>query len=443
MKFGGSSLATAAKIQHCASLVKKGASAVVVSAMGGTTDQLLELADSPKEDSLWKALQSNHEEAAKELGTDVSPLLDQLQHLLLGISAVGELTLRSKDLVLSFGERLSSKLFVAALAKEGLEARAMTGGEAGIVTDDRFGEATPLMNISLYQLKERLGSGSLPVITGFLGATQHGVTTTIGRGGSDYTATLVGAALEADEIWIWSDVDGLLSADPRIVPEASLLTEVSCAEAIEMGQFGAKSMHPRALEPAAEKGIPVRIRNTFHPEIEGTLIKPNTEEKGTRSVNLVNDAALITIEGAAMVGHPGTAGRVFQALGSAGINIRMISQSVSEAGISLAISKRYLGEARAVLESELLRKGNARKIHVEEEISIVAIVGAEMQGKAGVAADVFGAVAEHDINIRAIAQGSSELSISFIVPRSSGSEAVKALHKKFGPKHEKPLPNDF
>jgi aspartate kinase len=433
MKFGGSSLADAKKIRHCATLAKDEADAVVVSAMGGTTDRLLELAAAPDSTTLWKELRQGHLEAAATLGADVNNLLDQLEHLLLGISAVGELTPRSRDLVLSFGERLSAELFAAALIKEGKAARAMTGGEAGIVTDDRFGEATPLMSISLYQMKERLSGGDLPVITGFLGATQHGVTTTLGRGGSDYTATLVGSALGADEIWIWSDVDGLLSADPRIVPEARLLEEVSCAEAIEMGQFGAKSMHPRALEPAAERGIPVRIRNTFRPEVKGTLIKTSAGEAVTRSVNLVKDASLLTIEGAAMVGHPGTAGRVFQALGAAGINIRMISQSVSEAGISLLISERHLEEARSVLESELLRTGAAREIRVEEEVAIVAIVGSNMRGRSGVAADVFGAIAERGINVRAIAQGSSELSISFVVPRASGPDAVKALHDRFEP----------
>ena len=314
---------------------------------------------------------------------------------------MGELTARSRDAVLSFGERLAAALF----------------------------------ELSLYQMGERvgraLGEGRTALVTGYIAATQHGVTTTLGRGGSDYSATLLGAALGAGEVWIWSDVDGLMSADPRLVPEARLLEQISFAEAVEMAQFGAKAMHPRALEPAAERGIPVRMKNTFNPASPGTLISGG-EASGTvaRSIHLVQDAGLINVTGAAMIGHAGTAARVFQTLAERGINIRMISQSVSEAGISLAVAGNQLEAARAALESALLRTRAARRVEADREVAIVAVVGSGMRGVPGVAARMFGAIARRGINVIAIAQGSSELSVSFVVSRAAGPEAVRALHEE-------------
>ena len=340
--------------------------------------------------------------------------------------------------MLAFGERLATALFHRALTSAGVKARAFDGGEAGLVTDDRFGDAEPLVELSLYQVAETLGpliaAGEVPVITGFIAATQHGVTTTLGRGGSDYTATLVGAALGADEIWIWSDVDGLMSADPRIVPGARRLERISFSEAVEMAQFGAKAMHPRALEPAAERGVPVRIRNTFRPEGEGTLIarEGDAPDGIVRSVHVVHDSGMILVTGAGMIGRVGTAARVFEALGEHGINIRMISQSASEAAISIAVGAGQLEAARAALEARLLRTGHARRVLVEPEVAIVAAVGAGMRGTRGVAARVFGAVAARGINVIAIAQGSSELSISFAVGRDAGPDAARALHDEFG-----------
>ncbi|MCZ6683004.1 MAG: aspartate kinase, partial [Planctomycetota bacterium] len=359
-------------------------------------------------------------------------ILDRLETLVSGIAAVGELTPRSRDAVAAFGELLSAELMVSVV-----DGHAVSGSEAGITTDDCFGEAEPLMNLSLYEVKEallsRVTDGERIVVTGFNGATQHGIVTTLGRGGSDYTATVLGAALSADEIWIWSDVDGLMTADPRIVSEARLLQSINFAEALEMGQFGAKSMHPRALEPAAEHKIPVRMRNTFNPACTGTHITA-AEASGepVRAVLLVGDSALVTVAGAAMIGRPGTAARVFQVLAEESVNIRMISQSVSEAGISFAIPDRQLAPAQAALEAKLLRPGDARHINVLQDAAIVAAVGSGMHGTPGVAARVFGAIAKKGINIAAIAQGSSEFSICFVVERDAGPDAVRVLHTEFG-----------
>lgn len=441
-KFGGTSVADAGRMRHCANLVQEHAAshkiAVVVSAMDGVTDQLLELADAGAAQNqtvvhtLLASLRRRHEEASRILGADVSSLLDRLDRLVTGIVAVGETTPRSRDALVSFGERLAAVLLAKALG-----GHSCTGQEIGIVTDDRFGEAEPIMKLSLYQVKEQLDPllerGEMPVVTGFIAATQHGVTTTLGRGGSDYTATILGAAVKADEIWIWSDVDGLMSADPRIVPEARLLEGITFAEAVEMGQFGAKSMHPRALEPAAEHGVTVRMRNTFKSSSPGTLIgvKAESSPRIAKSINLVQGSALVTVTGAAMIGRPGTAARVFQALAEKEINIRMISQSVSEAGISFAIAGSHLDRARVALEAALLRTGGAHHLAVEENAAIVAVVGLGMRGAPGVAARVFSAVARSGISVIAIAQGSSELSISFVVKGDAGPEAVRALHEDF------------
>ena len=449
MKFGGSSVADAERMRRCARIIQVHSGnhtvVAVVSALDGVTEDLLALAEAagaanhPAMAARMKDLRRRHEECGRALGdaTPAEPLLDQLDHLAFGISAVGELTPRSKDAVVAFGEKLSATLFRRALELEGVRSRAYTGQEAGLVTNERFGEAEPLMELSLYQIAEALKgplqAGEVPTVTGFIAATQHGVTTTIGRGGSDYTATIVGAAIKADEIWIWSDVDGLMSADPRIVPQAKLLERIRFIEAVEMGLFGAKSMHPRALEPAADRKIPVRLKNTFNADGAGTLIiddgsRPN---EIIRSVLLVKDAGLINITGAVMMGRPGTAARILSLLGAQGINVRVIILSVSEGGISLAVNGPQLAQARATLEANLLRSGEARQIQVAEKVAIIAVIGSYMRGYPGTAGRVFTAMGKKGVNIMAIAQGSSELSISFIVKGEDGPEAVRALHEEF------------
>ena len=451
MKFGGSSVADLERIRRCARIVLEGSArdrvVAVVSALDGMTEDLLALADeagaadAAAAEARLRGIRRRHEEIARGLGEPglPGPLMDGLERLALGISAVGECTPRSRDAVVSHGERLSALLFRKALEIEGARAVAFTGQEAGLVTDARWGEAEPQMEVSLRQIGETLRgpmeAGEIPVVTGFIAATPQGVATTIGRGGSDYTATIVGAAVRADEVWLWSDVEGLMSADPRIVPSARRLDRISFAEALEMGMFGAKSMHPRALEPAAEHRLPVRMKNTFNPSGEGTLITDEGPASGetVRSVLLVKDAGLITVTGAAMMGHPGTAARIFKALGDRGINIRMIVQSVSEAGISFATPGAQLGQAREALEASVLRAGEVHRLQVEEKVGIVAVVGSNMRGVPGVAARAFAAVARRAVNVIAIAQGSSELSISLVVRGEAGPDAVRALHEEFLP----------
>ncbi|MBY0312878.1 MAG: aspartate kinase [Phycisphaerales bacterium] len=448
MKFGGTSMRDAETIKRSAGIASSSAPGkgvvCVVSAMDQVTELLLELGEAAASDNravayaLLAQVRSKHEQAAKGIGGTapeaIKTALDKLEHLVDGINAVGELTPRSKDGVVAFGEKLSTVLMAAALGVRGF-----TGQEAGIVTNDHFGKAEPLMDLSLFQLKANLlpivEKGGAVVVSGFIAATQHGVTTTLGRGGSDYTACILGAALGAEEVWVWSDVDGLMTTDPRIVPQAKLLTSVTFAEAIEMGQFGAKSMHPLALEPAAEHKIPVRFRNTFNPQSPGTRIipEPPTSESGApvKCVLLHKNAALLTVSGAAMIGRPGTAAQVFRALADANVNIMMISQSVSEAGISLVIALDHAERAKAVLERTLMRAGVAKGVSLIDSVAVVAAVGSGMHGTPGIAAKVFSAIAQKGVNVIAIAQGSSELSISFVTSATQGSEAVKALHAAF------------
>lgn len=462
-KFGGTSMAGTERITHAAGLALAGARAhelvVVVSAMDGVTEQLLDLAaaagsgNRARVYSLLGTIRTGHEQAARGLGGDalakVEGLLAKLETLAGGILAVGELTDRLQDAVVAYGEKLSSVMMGVAM-----RCPALDGQEAGIVTTDHFGEADPLMELSTHNIAQNvvplLGVGRPVVVAGFIAANQRGVVTTIGRGGSDYTATILGAAIKADEIHIWSDVDGLMTADPRVVPGAKLLERISFAEAVELGKFGAKSMHPRALEPAAVYGIPVRMRSTFKPENAGTLIDGAAAAgSGTgsgsgygavRAVPMLKNLAMITIGGAGMIGRPGTAAAVFDALALARVNVHMICQSVSEAGISVVVAQGQVGKARAALEQALLKhQGPAaladhavKSVEVQEDLVVIAVVGAGMKGTPGVAAKAFTAMAEKAVNIIAIAQGSSELSIALAVRAEDAKLAVAAIHERFG-----------
>ncbi len=459
MKFGGSSVATGKKICHVAELIANNsgedcAVVAVVSALEGVTDQLIQAAEEAKKGNreyireFKQKMLKRHLTTAKntvkngqireETEQILEARIDELEQILTGIVFVGELTPKSRDTVISYGEKLSAPIVSGALKDLELKSEHLTGGEAGIVTDNNFGEAGLLMNVTKYQVKKNLEpllkKGAVPVLTGFIAATQNGETTTLGRGGSDYTATIIGAALEADEVWIWTDVDGLMTSDPKIVSSAKTINELSFQEATELTIFGAKAMHPRALEPARKEGIPVRIRNVFNPENPGTLIKKEQkikEKDGVKAVTLVRNVAVITVSGAGMVGAPGTAAKVFEVLGKENINILMISQSVSEANISLVIQRSLLERAVNTLEIALLGRDFIREIMSEEDVCVVAVLGAGMKGMPGVASRIFSAVAQKGINVRMIAQGSSELNVSFVVKEKDGDETVRAIHKEF------------
>ena len=452
-------MASGENIRHVANLIANYVSqgyrvVAVVSALEGVTDKLIEAAEQAKKGNrdyfreFKQKLLEEHLSAARkaienkriqeEMEQILKTTIDELDKVLTGIIYVGELTPKSKDYVLSFGERLSTPIVGGSLRDLELNAQFYTGGEIGIVTDSNFGEASPLMNVTKHQVKEKieplLEKRIVPVVTGYIAATQDDVTTTLGRGGSDYTATIIGAALAADEVWIWTDVDGLMTSDPKIVPSAKMWPELSFQEATEMTIFGAKAMHPRALEPAMEENIPVRIRNVFNPENPGTIIVKEQKIKlgdAVKAITLVKDVALVNVSGAGMVGTPGTAAKIFDILGRDNINILMISQSVSEANISFVIQRSLLERAVSTLEIALLGRGLIREVTAEDDVCVVAVVGAGMKGTPGVASKIFTAIARKGINVRMIAQGSSELNISFVVKETDGEGAVRAIHEEF------------
>jgi aspartate kinase len=459
MKFGGTSVATGENIKHVAKIVsdtvkKNCGVVVVVSALDGVTDELFEAANQAqkaKQDYIQKFKQmmlDKHKGAiAKAIKTKqtnretqkaVESIIDELEKALTGISYVGELTPKSRDYVLSFGERLSAPIVCGAIRDLKLPSQWFTGKDAGIVTDSNFGQADPLMNVTTHQLKERieplLEKGVVPVVSGYIAATQEGVVTTLGRGGSDYTATILGAALKVDEVWIWTDVDGLMTADPKVIQEAKMLPELSYREAAEMAIFGAKTMHPRALEPIIRENIPARIRNVFNPTNQGTLISSRQKTKNTEAVKavaVIKDVAMINVGGAGMVGAPGSYARVLEVLSRSGINVMMISAAVSEANISLVVRRSLLGRALSALEIAVLGKGLVSEVTSEDDVCVVAAMGAKMKGTLGVASRIFTAVARKGINIRMIAQGSSELNISFVVKEADSMEVVRAIHEEF------------
>jgi aspartate kinase len=458
MKFGGTSVADGGRIRKVARLAQalaKGNSLVVVcSALDDVTDELVALIEDSKaghekqvRERLGK-IRERHLKALKDAvrtpGTrakvlkEIGETLGELEKLALAGTILKELTPRSRDSILSSGERLSNPIVWGALMELGADSVYMTGGDAGIMTDDRFGDAAPLMEMTAFQVKETmtpiLAKGTIPVVTGYIGETQEGEITTFGRGGSDLTATVIAASLPADEVWIWSDVDGLMTADPRTVKDAQVLSEVSYGEAGEMAVFGAKALHPRTLEPVAEKGIPVRFKNTFRPDKPGTVVKKDPKaytSKVLKSVALVKDVAIITLSGASMVGRPGSAARIFDTVAKSGTNILMISQSVSESNISMVVARASMQRAVNALELAMLGEGGLKGVNCEDDVSAIAVVGGGMRGAKGIAAKVFGAVASKDINVRMIAQGSSEQNISFVVQEGDGKEAVRAVHSAF------------
>jgi aspartate kinase len=459
MKFGGTAINSADKVIHVANLIKSQKEGnneiiVVISAMRGMTDEILAMSEDIKKGdkvsitNFLKNTRKNHlsiiDLAVKDMKLKneakyaITTLLEELEDILGGIVLLAEITPKSLDYLLSFGERLSTPIVSFVLRDLGLAAQHLTGKEAGVLTDSNFGEARPLMDTTklrlIHKIEPLLKANVIPIVTGFIGADQHGNTTTIGRGGSDYAATIISAGVNADEVWLWSDVDGLMTADPKIVRDATVIKEVSFAEAMEMALFGAKYMHPRALEPVIDTKIPVRIRNTFNLQHQGTLISqnlPKESQKIVKSITAIRHTALIDVGGGGgMVGAPGMAAKIFDALAKNKVNIMMISQSPSESSISMVVRKNDLDKAITTLDLNLLGKV-VKKVSVNDDVAVIAVVGSGMRGIKGVAARVFNAVAKRNVNVIMIAQGSSELNLAFVVKDSDCEQAVRALHDEF------------
>lgn len=460
MKFGGTSVGSADAIRRVAQIV--GASrgehepVVVVSAMNApelrTTDSLIAAAhaaaagDGAATAQVAPRLLDLHLRAAAELAppeecaaleAELRAMLDYLSDLSRSIAVLGELTPRALDLFSGLGERLNARLIAAALRGAGIPARAVDATEL-IVTDERFGAASPLpaetRERARAALLPLLTTGVVPVVTGFIGATRAGVPTTLGRGGSDYSCAILGDALDAGEVWFWKEVDGVLSANPRLVPEARTLSRLTYGEMAELAYYGANVLHPKTVQPLVHRQIPIRIRNTFNPAHPGTLIGVQGGDGAAKAVTAIKAVSLITVGGPGMLGLAGVAARIFGAVARAGANILLITQASSEQSVCLAVPRAEAAGAMAELRRELAADFSAHDVEhigVLDEAVIVALVGSGMRGTPGIAGRLFGALGAAAINVIAIAQGSTENNISLVVGAADADAAVQVIHQSF------------
>jgi bifunctional aspartokinase / homoserine dehydrogenase 1 len=457
LKFGGSSVADAERIRCVADIIACAAAeervAVVLSAMKGVTDLLVSAARGAEEGSdghreMLETVRAKHFEAVRGLFappdqasalTPLAIMCNELEEVLHGVELIRECSARTMDLVMSFGERLSCSLAAAYMAGRGMDATLVDAREL-IVTDERFGLAAVDFPASYARIGKRISAlTGIAVIPGFIGATPKGVTTTLGRNGSDYTASIIGAGVEARVIEIWTDVDGVLSADPRIVPDAFVIPEISSEEAMELSYFGAKVIHPYTMVPAVEKNIPLLIKNSLNPGAPGTLIAAAAALRRNGDLPITGIASiegisLLNIEGGGMMGIPGFAARIFSALAREGINIIMFTQASSEHTICLVFRTAEGERALAALNHELVPELTTHRIDRFEllrDLLIVSVIGENMHGTPGMAGRLFSCLGRVGINIHAIAQGSSERNISFVIDESNHALALRTVHAEF------------
>jgi aspartokinase/homoserine dehydrogenase 1 len=460
MKFGGTSVGDAVCIARAAEIIAQSARAghcvAVVSAMSGVTNRLIEAANQAQAGNgavalaTLDALKTQHDSTLQVLLRDENSraaVRGRLQEVLLegrrlcdGTALLRELTPRTLDAISSLGERLSAPLVSAAVRELGLASEAIESTEL-IVTDDFHGGAEPDMDAtrakSQARLRPLLEKQIVPVVTGFIGASGEGQLTTLGRGGSDYSATILGAALDADEVIIWTDVDGVLTADPRLVLEAKTIPEISYQEAGELAYFGAKVLHPKTLNPVVQAAIPVWIRNSFYPETIGTKITREGRSigGGVKALTAIRDVTLISLGGPGIVGLPDVVGRTFSTTAQVRANVLLISQSSSQNDICFIVStadaKRTVEALRKEFAQDLAHQ-KVEHITVDPNIAIVAVVGENMRGTPGIAGRTFMALGRENVNLIAIAQGSSESNISFVIEERAVQTALLATHREFG-----------
>ncbi len=459
MKFGGTSVGSAEALAQAAGIVLEQAQewdrlAVVVSAMSGMTDTLTRgaLTAASGDGQTYRAivtdLRVRHYRAVDALLTPdgeraqllamVDDYLDEFAAFCRSVHILGEVTPRAMDTITSLGERINARLLAALLRQRGARSEAVDATEL-IVTDDTFQNGVPLMGATRAQVSARLAplldEGVIPVVTGFIGATKDGVTTTLGRGGSDYSAAILGNCLDADEVWTWTDVDGVMTADPRMVPDARVIPVLSYSEVGELAYFGAKVLHPRTIRPVIERGIPLWVKNTFNPTCPGTRIvcEPESTPGTVKAVTAIEGLSMVTVEGRGMMGVPGIAARTFSAVASRGASVLMISQASSEQSICFVIPTQAVLPVIRAIEEEMaleLARRDVDRVWSLDDVVIVTAVGAGMRGTPGVAARIFGALARGNINIIAIAQGSSECSISLVVAAAAAVDAVRYIHNE-------------
>lgn len=458
MKFGGTSVGSLAAIRQAIEIVRAARAewprlAVVISAMGGVTDALIAAAHAAAQgdeaapahtalDLRAKHLAVLHALApgAKDVELIISTYLDEFAALCHAIGVLGEASPRALDAISSLGERMSAPLVAAALTHAGLPAQAVDAAEV-ILTDAAHQSASPDMEATEASaravIEPLLTQGVVPVITGFIGATRAGVVTTLGRGGSDFSAAIFGVALGADEVWIWTDVDGVMTADPRVAPGARTLPELTFREISELAFYGAKVLHPKAIRPVVERGMALWVKNTFNSAHPGTrIVSDNGLARGdVKAVTAFKGQCIITLEGRGMIGIPGIAARTFGAVARTGTSVAMISQASSEQSICFVVPCKAAEAVVRALEEEFrleLARRDIDSITTTDECAVVTVVGAGMRHTPGIAGRVFSALGHAGVNVVAIAQGSSECSISLVVEAAEADEAVRAVHGLIG-----------
>jgi len=456
MKFGGTSVGSAERVKVACGLIAAEATkrpvVAVVSAMSKITDLLLdttrhaEADDQAGIDRGLSQLETRHLEAAKDLvphadlervEAQVGDLVAEFRRIVSGMQMLTYRPARAVDEAIAVGERLSAMLVSEHLRSIGIAAEAVNAAEA-IVTDAVFNNASPLMDATRIKARARilplLEAGAIPIVTGFNGATADGRPTTLGRGGSDFSASILAAALGASELWIWTDVDGIMTADPRLVPDARILDEITYSEAAELAYAGAKVLHPRTLAPLVERGIPVWSKNSFAPLKPGTRIVPalSAGNSGARAVTSMANVALVSLEPASSaVGGVHIMARALDALDRANVELLAISSSSYRQSFCFLVRREEIQKATGAIEAALaleLTHGYVKGIDVDSEVGLLAVVGEGMRGFSGLAGRIFTAISRESVNIIAIAQGSSELTISIVVRRDGLEKAVRAVH---------------
>jgi aspartokinase/homoserine dehydrogenase 1 len=455
LKFGGTSVANAENIRKVVGIVtdadKKDKTIVIVSALGGVTDLLLSASSLAAEgDESYKeklaVVEQRHLEAVKQLipVAQQSQLLslvkkscNEIEDICSGIFLLRELTPRSKDRIGSYGEWLSSRIIAATIQSMGVDVVWKDSREL-IVTNSNFTAAEVDFATTAENIRQFFASADhhLFLLPGFIAADKKGITTTLGRGGSDYTAAILAAALNASNLEIWTDVSGMMTADPRLTANARIIPHISYQEAMELSHFGAKVIYPPTIQPVMSKGIPVRIKNTFAPQDEGTLIESVATRNGNivRGISSINNIALLSLEGSGMIGIPGFSKRLFEALSNERINVILITQSSSEHSICVAVDASAAFAAKQVVDAAFANEITLQKVEplaIENGLSIVALVGENMKSHPGISGRMFSAMGKNGVNIRAIAQGSSEKNISAVISTKDVRKAINVLHEEF------------
>lgn len=462
MKFGGTSVGSVDALINAIHIIRDAKKdwervVVVTSAMSGVTNLLLDSAASAshgKVDALAQTaatLREKHFTAIEALVTneakrnqvtaEIDDLIFSLVDLCKAIAVLGEASPRALDTVASLGERMSVRLLAAAVADAGIPAQAIESTEF-IITNANYQNAHPDFKVTTEKTRERLNpildAGIVPITTGFIGASHEGAITTLGRGGSDYSAAIIGSVLPANDVWIWTDVDGVMTTDPRIVPQAITLPEISYNEIAELAYYGAKVLHPKTIRPVLDAGIGLRICNTFNPNHPGTRLIASPKSNGKvngkviKAVTAIRKQRLITIEGRGMLGVPGVAARAFGAVASTGTSVPLITQASSEQSICFAVPAELAESVLSALQKTFVREiedEDIDRVWSTEDVSIVTVVGAGMRHTPGISGKVFSKLGNDGVNVLAIAQGSSEVSISLVVDATDTENAVRTLHE--------------